>query len=471
MNIAMALSMAVDAYPRRVAVVDAERELTYADLLDAAARFAAGVPSDASCVAAIGLSGCDTATCLFGAAIAGRPYAPLNHRLPSGQLDELVRRLDGALVVTGDSQRDLPAHDGPRIEAPDDPDGPAVLLYTSGTTAAPKAAALAHDNLLAYLMNTVEFAGAAQDEATLVSVPPFHVAGVAAMLSSIWAGRRMVVLDRFTADGWLAHVRAHRVTHAFVVPTMLARIVDAAIDGDLTIPSLRNLAYGGAPTPRPVLERALDLFGEVAFVNAYGLTETSSTIAVLSPEDHRAARAGEPVARKRLGSVGQPVPGIEVQILDEGGGVLPVGECGRVWIRGAQVSSGCIATEDLGYLDDAGYLFIVGRADDVIIRGGENIAPAEIEDALLRHPAVAEAVVVGVPDDAWGESIAACVVPRPNAGDIGESELRDHARSVVGGLKCPEVILLVDELPLTATGKVVRREVRDRLLKLAAGAP
>jgi acyl-CoA synthetase (AMP-forming)/AMP-acid ligase II len=263
---------------------------------------------------------------------------------------------------------------------------------------------------------------------------------------------------------------------------MLARIVDAAVGDDLAIPSLQNLAYGGALTPRPVLERALDLMGDVAFVNAYGLTETSATIAVLSPEDHRAAKAGDPAALERLGSVGRPVPGIEVEILDGHGGVLPVGERGRVRIRGAQVSGryldvqsddpedGCLTTEDLGYLDDAGYLFIVGRADDVIIRGGENIAPAEVEDALLRHPGVAQAVVVGVPDDEWGESIAACVVQRPNAAII-ESELREHARSIVGSLKCPELIVFVAEVPLTATGKVVRRDVRERLVRHAAEAP
>jgi fatty-acyl-CoA synthase len=183
---------------------------------------------------------------------------------------------------------DMAADDGRGYA--EDPARPAVLLFTSGTSAAPKAAVLHHDNLAAYLFNTVEFASAGEDEATLLAVPPFHIAGVAAVLSSAYAGRRIVPLDRFEAAAWLRLARDQAVTHAMVVPTMLARIV-TALEADPTLypPALRSLAYGGARMPAPVLERALALLPGTGFVNAYGLTETSSTVAVLGPEDHRTA--------------------------------------------------------------------------------------------------------------------------------------------------------------------------------------
>ena len=190
------------------------------------------------------------------------------------------------------------------------------------------------------------------------------------------------------------------------------------------VPTLKSLAYGGAKMPIPVLERAIRLFPGVDFVNAYGLTETSSTIAVLGPDDHRAALHGDPVARARLGSAGRLLPGIEVEIRGPDG-ALPTGTAGDIYVRGDQVSgeyrgagsvldgNGWFATRDRGWVDEDGYLFVEGRTDDTIIRGGENIAPAEIEDVLLEHSAVVEAAVVGVPDEHWGQEIAAAVVLRP----------------------------------------------------------
>jgi acyl-CoA synthetase (AMP-forming)/AMP-acid ligase II len=227
--------------------------------------------------------------------------------------------------------------------------------------------------------------------------------------------------------------------------------------------------------PAPVLERATRLFPDVDFVNAYGLTETSSTIAVLGPDDHRAALTGDPVAKARLGSVGRLLPGIEAQVRGPDGAVLPDGGIGDVFVRGDQVSGeyrgtasavdadGWLATRDRGWIDDEGYLFIEGRADDTIIRGGENVAPAEIEDVLLEHPAVAEAAVVGIPDEQWGQDIAAVIVPRAgHATDAGE--LQSWVRSRLRSAKTPAVIVFRDSLPHTPTGKLLRREVLADLL-------
>ena len=332
-----------------------------------------------------------------------------------------------------------------------------MLLFTSGTSATPKAAVLDHANLLSYVLNTVEFGAAGEDEATLLAVPPFHVAGVAAVLTSCYAGRRVVPLASFSAEAWLDVARREAVTHAFVVPTMLARIVALMeADGGARVPTLRTLSYGGARMPLPVLERALQLFPDTGFVNAYGLTETSSTVCVLGPDDHRAAFASaDPAMRRRLGSVGTPVPGVEVAVVD-----------GEIRVRGAQVAAagtdGWLRTGDRGLIDDDGYVFVEGRADDVIIRGGENISPAEVEDALLRHESVTAAAVAGVADEEWGERVGAMVVLLPGAQVTGD-ELAGFARELLGSLKAPEVVLVRDELPLTPTGKVLRRQVRIEL--------
>jgi acyl-CoA synthetase (AMP-forming)/AMP-acid ligase II len=275
----------------------------------------------------------------------------------------------------------------------------------------------------------------------------------------------------------LEAAQRHQITHAFVVPTMLARILEAVgEDPHVALPSLRSLAYGGARMPLPVLERALEVFPDVDFVNAYGLTETSSTIAVLGPQEHRAARRGGAEAVERLRSVGQVVPGVEVEVVDASGASVSARVEGRIRIRGAQVNGGYLGEEsppeegswlitgDVGWLDEAGYLYIAGRADDTVIRGGENIAPAEVEDALLRHPSVLQAAVVGVPDDEWGERLAAAVVVRTPADPPTAAELRDHVRALLGTLKCPDLVTVVDDLPLTASGKVLRRDVRRSFL-------
>jgi acyl-CoA synthetase (AMP-forming)/AMP-acid ligase II len=401
-------------------------------------------------------------------------YAPINYRLPDEARHDLLHRLRPT-AIADQSWLGLPAS----LHAyPEEPSRPAVLLFTSGTSAEPKAAVLEHDQLLAYQLNTVEFASAGDDEAVLLAVPPFHIAGVTAVLSSTYAGRRIVPLPRFTAEGWLELAKTERVTHAFVVPTMLARIVHVLeADPGARPPTLRHLAYGGARMPAPVLERALQLLPDTGFVNAYGLTETSSTVSVLGPDDHRAALASDdPEVRARLASAGVPVPGIEVRIVAPDGADAAVGETGEILLRGAQVSGdyvgrgserdpdGWLRTGDQGRLDAKGYLFVEGRGDDTIIRGGENIAPAEIEDALLSHRAVAAAAVVGIADEEWGERVVAMVSLRVGAG-ADEDELRRHVHDHLGSLKTPEHVAIRDELPQTATGKILRRQVRAELLE------
>jgi acyl-CoA synthetase (AMP-forming)/AMP-acid ligase II len=482
-NIAMILEMAADALGDRLAIGTRADGLTYAELRTAARAVAVRIAEEHHAVDTLALIeplAPVVPASLFGAAWAGVSYAPLNYRLPDEQIRELLHRLE-PVVVGGTHWVDTESAAAQEFDPA--PERPAVLLFTSGTSAAPKAALLRHDQLLAYVFNTLEFGSAGEDEAAIVSVPPFHIAGVAALISSTYIGRRIVPLPRFTAEDWIRTVREEGVTHATVVPTMLARIVQVMeSDPDLRVPTLRNLAYGGARMHTSVLERALHLMPETDFVNAYGLTETSSTVALLGPDDHRLGLySDEPLYKNRLASVGRPVPGIEIRIADEAGNPLAPAVPGEILIRGDQVSGAYVGTDskvdpdgwlhtgDRGWLDIEGYLFCEGRADDTIIRGGENIGPAEVEDALLQHDAISTAAVVGLPDEEWGEKIASMITLRPGVEEIDIEHVQEWVKARLGSLKTPEIVELTEELPQTATGKVLRRAVRDDLLAKYGG--
>lgn len=494
MNITLILDMVADSDSSKIMFGERVNGLSANDVRERA-RFAARCirTANADAIVFLAANGPAFAVALFASAYAGVPFVPLNYRLGAEQLEALLANHPKALCIADTQYEETLRQFGQKSHspagllsaAPDCDDNPvvvidtetsraAVLLYTSGTTATPKGVVLEHSNLMSYVLSTVEFESARHDEAALVTVPPYHIAAVASTLTNLYAGRRVVTLPDFTPDRWLETVRQEEITHAMVVPTMLARIMDAP-GGNLSTPSLRFLSYGGARMPERVIRQALEEWPHVAFVNAYGLTETSSTIAVLGPEDHRLALASEdPVVQRRLSSVGQLVPGINMVIRDSNGCAVPAGVSGRIWVRGDQVSrsyagigssvdaDGFFDTRDEGYFDDDGYLYVMGRADDTIIRGGENISPTEIEDVLLRHPDVADAVVVGVPDDEWGQRIEAVVVSRNGAEPDPESIVA-HARAVLRGAKTPTRIVIWPELPRTVTGKLLRRDVVKRL--------
>lgn len=438
MNVALLLEMAADGFGDRRAV----NGLTYAELQKAAEESAATIAAEHKrALVVVDVNSPAIPIGLFGAAKAGVPFVPLNYRLTEAEIAE--------------REASLPA------ELPDDV---AVLLFTSGTTGAPKAAVLRHHHLTSYVLSTVEFMGAEEDEATLVSVPPYHVAGISVVLSSVYSGRRIVYLPQFSPEAWVEAARREAVTHAMVVPTMLGRILDVVAADGKGLPALRHLSYGGGRMPLAVIERAMELLSGTGFVNAYGLTETSSTIAVLTPEDHREAfLSDDPAVRARLGSVGRPLPTLEVEIRD-----------GEVCVRGEQVSGeylgrdstltrdGWFHTNDAGRLDDDGYLFVEGRLDDVIVRGAENLSPGEIEDVLLSHAGVAEAAVVGIPSDEWGEAVAAVVV-LTDAGSVTKAELQDWVRERLRSTRTPERIEFRDELPYNETGKLLRRVLKAEL--------
>jgi acyl-CoA synthetase (AMP-forming)/AMP-acid ligase II len=496
-NLLLLADMAASDRADRPALQAGHEVLTAGELLSAAWAGAAQV-GDAAALAYVGTNGLAFPVGLFAAAAAGVPFVPLNYRLTAGHLHEMLVPLGDVLVVAEGPVGDELAGRGHRVvaaagfvaaaragegrgEVPFDAEAPAVLLHTSGTTAAPKAAVLRHRHLTSYVITSVEFGSAGPDEAVLVSVPPYHVAGLANLLSNLYAGRRIVYLEQFDAERWVATVRKEMVTNAMVVPTMLARICDVLEQDGEGVPSLRALSYGGARTPATLLERVMALLPEVSLTNAYGLTETSSTIAVLGPDDHRAARDGDLAAVARLSSAGQILPSIEVEVRGDDG-VVPVGEPGEIWVRGEQVSGeyagltaptdadGWFPTRDRGWVDADGYLFIEGRSDDTIIRGGENVAPAEIEEVLLRHPGIAQCAVVGLPDEEWGQRIGAVVVAREGA-ELEAVEVQAFAREALRGSKTPDVVTFVTTLPYTETGKLLRRQVLADLQDQLATLP
>ena len=498
MDLNLLLDMAVTGYGDRTAVSAGGDALTYAELgraADLGARLVRRIGADA--VIFVGPSHPAYPAALFASAAAGVPFIPLNYRLGREQLQGLMAAHPKALVVSDEpwigedmperarSLRSYLATLRDDRSSPDKPDvGPlspgqsddvAVVLYTSGTSGTPKAALLRHRNLASYVFTTVEFANASDEEAALVTVPTYHIAGLANLVSNLYAGRRIVYLETFDPQGWLETIRSEGITQAMVVPTMLARVIRFLDGADARVPTLRTLAYGGSRMPIPVLEEALARFADTDFVNAYGLTETSSTIALLGPDDHRAAlTSNEPGARARLGSVGRVIPSVEVEVRDDNGAPTAGQVPGLIFLRGDQVSGeyagesvldadGWFPTGDRGWLDDEGYLFIEGRADDTIIRGGENVSPAEIEDVLMAHPAVADAAVVGLSDDEWGQRIAAVVSIDGDGDAVTSDVLREWVRDHLRSSKTPDLVAFWPELPRTATGKLLRRQILEDL--------
>lgn len=496
MNSALLLDMAADAAPERLGFGPRARALTLAETQRRAAQGAAWLKAySAETVAFVGLNGPALAIALFASSILARPFAPLNYRLPDADLtallartapsvaivdDDMIERLQdcaGVKVVARSAFEAACEKTGADTPVPDGEQDIGVLLFTSGTTGTPKAAILRNQNLFAYVVSTVEFLSADETDAALVSVPPYHIAGISAILTGCYGGRRTVHLESFSPQSWVDMALVEHITHAMVVPTMLGRILDELEARGATLPALKALSYGGGRMPPPLIKRALAMLPHVDFTNAYGLTETSSTVSILGPEDHRAAIASDdPKIQRRLESVGLPLPSLEVEIRSPDGAALGANVSGEIYVRGEQVAGeythknmltadGWLATNDGGFMDENGYLFIEGRLDDVIVRGGENISPGEIEDVLRQHDNVADVAVLGVPDNEWGERIAAFIVAKGAPPSTDELALWVKAR--LRSTKTPELWTFREALPYNDMGKLLRRQLK---LELTAGA-
>ena len=447
----------------------------------------------------------------FAAAKLGAVFVPLNFRAKADELSYMINHAGiRALFVGGryiemasgmlgrlNSVQELIAIDekqqerlfyeelissSPSDEVPGDIEDEAVtiLMYTAGTTGRPKGVPLRHGGFASYVLENVDPADPESEERNLLTVPLYHVAGMQAMLAGVYGGRTLVLMRQFEVKEWMKTIQDERASRAMLVPTMLKWVIDDPDFDKYDLTSLRVVTYGAAPMPFEVIKKAIEKMPWVHFINAFGQTETASTITVLGPEDHRIEGTQEEREKKlkRLASsIGRPLPDVEVKIVDkEGYGLAPL-EVGEILAKGSRIMSGYwgedektkqvltedgwLRTGDKGWMDEEGYIFLAGRGDDMIIRGGENISSEEVEDVIYAHPKVEEAAVIGVADEEWGQEVLAVVVLKEGQ-KTTEEELIEFCRSRLAGFKRPRSVVFVEALPRNPMGKVLKKELRQQ---------
>jgi long-chain acyl-CoA synthetase len=357
------------------------------------------------------------------------------------------------------------------LQAEVSPDDIAVQFYTSGTTGLPKGVMLSHAALFALVPAAKDALRMSDDSVALVCMPLFHVAGAAWGIISLANGDHCVLLREVDPDSILTAIPRFGVTHSVFVPAVLQMLIAHPAVGNTDFSSLDTILYGASPISEDVLVKSIETFG-CRFLQAYGLTETSGAVVLLPHEDHDVGGANA----HRLRAAGIAMPGVELRVVDLEGNDCAVGEVGEVWIRSpsnmagywnmeeatanAITPDGWFRSGDAGYLDAEGYLYIHDRIKDMIISGGENIYPAEVESALMSHPAVADVAVIGVPDAQWGEAVKAIVVRAPE-GELSELELMQFGRERLAHFKCPTSVDWTDALPRNPSGKVLKTELRE----------
>jgi long-chain acyl-CoA synthetase len=489
------------ARPEHVAIRYGERGLTYRELDERSNRLAktllASGAGEGSRVAYLDRTAPEVIELFFAASKIGAVTVPLNWRLALAELaavvsdarppvliagesyatvaEELARGLSPApaLIVAGDDyEHRLAAHDavdpGGRGESHD----VVLQMYTSGTTGTPKGVLTTHRNMAA-CAETSPWWGFGSDSVSMTPLPMFHIGGIGWAFLGLWNGATTVLVRDFDAPAVLDILEGQRVTNAVLVPTMLQLLTAVPGAAERDFSALRCIAYGASPITTAVLRAALRTF-RAPLYGIYGLTETTGGITQLEPADH------DPDGPRQhlLQSAGRPFPWVELRIADpETGAERASRQAGEVWLRAPNVMAGYsnrpaetaaaltpdgwLRTGDGGYVDEEGYLFLTDRIKDMIVSGGENVYPIEVEEALSHHPEVAEVAVIGVPDARWGEGVKALVVRRPGASCTSD-ELVAFARERLAGYKLPRSVEFVEDLPRTPTGKVLKRELRDR---------
>jgi acyl-CoA synthetase (AMP-forming)/AMP-acid ligase II len=447
----------------------------------------------------------------FAAAKIGAIFVPLNIRAQSEELVHLIGNAEAAVLLTGaryfdmvkemlpqlpsvkacisvDERKDeTPFYEDLIASASSDEviaeigdDDITVLMYTAGTTGRPKGVPLRHSGFISYILGNVEPASPEIEERNLLTVPLYHVAGMQAVLAGLYGGRTLVLMRQFEVKEWLKTAQEEKVTRAMLVPTMLKWVIEDPDFHNYDLSSLGVITYGAAPMPLNVIQKAIEAMPGVRFINAFGQTETASTITTLGPEDHiiEGTDADKEKKLKRLAaSIGRPLPDVEVRIADEKGTALPAGEVGEIYAQGPRImkgywgdtdksarvitTDGWLRTGDKGWMDEDGYIYLAGRSDDMIIRGGENISPEEVEDVLHSHPKIDEAAVIGIPHPDWGQEPCAIVVLKKGE-DTGADEVLAYCRSRLAGFKRPGSVVFIDSLPRNPMGKVLKKELREK---------
>jgi len=490
--------------PDAVALHHGDRAVTYAALHERSSRLAQALLADGvgagDRVAYLGRSAPEVVELLFAVSKIGAVVVPLNWRLALPELAGVLADAGAPLLVADtaylataeqlvatftDTALRVVGGDGatayePWLAAADatDPGGRGepgdvvVQMYTSGTTGVPKGVLTTHRNLAAAATTSSCWAFDA-DTISLTPLPLFHIGGIGWVYCGLWHGATTILVSEFDAAEVLDMLERLRVTNPIFVPTMLGMLcaIPGAAERDFS--SLRAIVYGASPITTTTLRAALATFG-CDLLGLYGLTESTGGVVHLDGADHDADGPRQHLLR----SAGRPYEWVELRIVDPTSlQELPAGSVGEVWLRAPNIMAGYfdrpqetaaaitqdgwLRTGDGGYLDDEGYLFLTDRVKDMIVSGGENVYPVEVEEVLAQHPAVADVAVIGVPDERWVEAVRALVILREGA-DVGAEELIAFAREQLAGYKLPRALHFVDELPRTPTGKVLKRELRER---------
>ncbi len=435
------LSQRAVSCPDRCALIAGETSLTYAELereaTAVARRLAARGARRGSTVALMLPAGLEYVVLLHALMKLGVVAYPVNTRLAEAELSAELARAKPALTVNGSPDLGLTEADLPLL-GEHDLSAVHCRILTSGTSSGPRAVELTYGNHLWSAVGSAFNLGVEPTDRWLCCLPLFHVGGLSIVMRSVIYGTTAVVHDGFDVDRVASSLEGDGVTVISVVATQLTRLLEAGVD----LLPLRAVLVGGGPVPADVLEEAIGR--GVTVVQTYGLTETASQVTTLSPAE----------AERRMGSSGRPLLTTHLRIQD-----------GEILVQGPTVAPGVadedgwLHTGDLGRIDDEGFLYVTDRLGDMIVSGGENVLPTEVEEVLLRHPGVADAAVVGRADAEWQEAVTAVVVLRGNA-EVSADELRSHCGTELAGFKVPKQVEFVSELPRTASGKLMRRELR-----------
>ena len=487
--------------PNDVAMILGNDTTTYAELEDGSNRIANGLltlgiqPDQRVCY--LGKNAPDYFELIMGISKAGGVMCPINWRLAGPEVAYILNDAEAPLIFVGPEFEDLVdgiKQDVPKLQkviplkdldswkaefASTDPgiarafDDDAIQLYTSGTTGYPKGVRMANRGILAARARDASdeapiWNSWSSDDVGLVAMPCFHIGGTGFGLQILYNGAKGVIMPEFDAHQVLGKIKDHKISKLFMVPAALQIVLNEPNVREVDFSQLNYISYGASPIPLDLLKTCMEVFG-CEFVQKYGMTETCGTCVALPPDDH------SPDGTPKMKSVGKPLPGIEIRIIDENGNDVECGAVGEIAIRSETnmtgywrneeataktfLEGGWLRSGDAGFLDEDGYLYIHDRVKDMIISGGENIYPAEVENAIFSHPKVKDVAVFGVPDDKWGEAVKASVVIE-NGQSVSEQEIIEFARSRIARFKCPKSIDFIDQLPRNPSGKVLKRELR-----------
>jgi long-chain acyl-CoA synthetase len=485
------LARAAQVAPEKTAIASSDRSLTYREL-EARCRRLAGALGDLGAgpgdrVAILAQNGHAYIEAYVGVPASGRVIVPLNTRHAEPELayaledsgakvlvtdrdpGGLASIVDHVLRVDDGYEAALDAARPERLGAHATETSLAGLFYTGGTTGKSKGVMLSHRNLIANALSWIATVPQRPDDRYLVMAPLFHAAGSNGVLATIWTTGCQVPLAAFDPGRALDLVEQHRITQTLGVPAMIAAITETQLADPRDVSSLRVIAHGGSPIATEVLRRCHQAFPGAQLVELYGCTETSPLAVALVGEEKL-------LDDPRLRAAGQPMVGCEVRILRPDGQVQPPNEVGEVTIRGnnvmlgywnkpeqteAVLENGAYRTGDLGYMDEAGYVFLVDRSKDMIVTGGENVYSIEVEEAIYQHEAVLEAAAFGIPDDKWGEAVWAAVVLRAGYERTTPEDILTFCRTRIASYKVPKGIdIRAEPLPKSGPGKVLKRHLR-----------